>query len=74
MRGNFGRALASVIPLALFSIGSATAADLAVKAPPVAVAAPAASWTGCYVDGGAGYGLWNQDHYVANPGFTPPPR
>lgn len=42
--------------------GSAMAADLGFpfKAPPVPPAA--ISWTGCYVDGGLGYGLWNQDH------------
>lgn len=45
--------------------GSASAADLAArpytKAPapmPVAVA----SWTGCYIAGGGGYGLWNQEN------------
>jgi outer membrane immunogenic protein len=48
---------ASSIALALGS-GSAFAADLApLKAP-----APALSWTGCYLDGGVGYGMWNQDH------------
>jgi outer membrane immunogenic protein len=40
---------------AMFGIGSASAADMAMKAAPVAVA-PAFSWTGCYVGvhGGAG--------------------
>lgn len=33
-----------------------------MKARPVAT--PTYSWTGCYVDGGAGYNLWNQDHSV----------
>jgi outer membrane immunogenic protein len=40
---------------------AASAADLPTKAPPMVAAAPVASWTGCYVSGGVGYGLWNQD-------------
>jgi outer membrane immunogenic protein len=44
--------------------GSAFAADMAPRyakaAPPVV--APVASWTGCYVAGGGGYGLWNQEN------------
>ncbi len=56
---------ASVTGLALLS-GSALAADLppapqVYKAP--AVVAPAYSWTGCYIDGGGGAGMWNQSHY-----------
>jgi len=49
--------------LAAFT-GSASAADLAAR--PYAKAAPmpvaVASWTGCYVGGGGGYGLWNQEN------------
>jgi len=44
--------------------GSAFAADLAApayKAPPPA--APISSWTGCFIDGGVGYGLWKEDHH-----------
>src|SRR5947209_20254761 len=40
----------------------AFSADLrapAYKAPPAA--APVYTWTGCYVGGGGGYGMWNQD-------------
>jgi outer membrane immunogenic protein len=63
--------LASALGLALAS-GSAFAADMSppppmYKAPPP----PAPTWTGCYIDGGVGYGLWNQDHSNFNPGFTP---
>jgi len=52
---------ASLISLTLAS-GAAIAADLpppelAYKAPPP----PVYNWTGCYVGGGAGYGMWNQD-------------
>jgi outer membrane immunogenic protein len=54
--------------IALLFAGSASAADmrLPTKAPapaPVAVY----SWTGCYVGGGGGYGMWNQKtQYVDN--------
>jgi outer membrane immunogenic protein len=44
---------------------SALAADMgapAYKAPPPPPP-PVMTWTGCYVDGGVGYGLWNQDDY-----------
>lgn len=44
--------------------GSAFAADMAprtyAKAP--LVAAPVASWTGCWISGGGGYGLYRVDH------------
>jgi outer membrane immunogenic protein len=49
--------------LAAFT-GSAVAADMAPrtysKAPPPPMAV--ASWTGCYIAGGGGYGLWNQEN------------
>src|SRR4030088_905855 len=49
--------------------GSAIAADLPArtysKAPAPVAYAP--SWTGCYVGGGGGYGLWNQENtFFAN--------
>jgi outer membrane immunogenic protein len=54
--------------------GSASAADLAArpytKAPAPVAYAP--SWTGCYVGGGGGYGLWNQENTVFSD--TPAPR
>ena len=56
---------ASSIALALAS-ESALAADLSLKGPPP----PAVSWTGCYIDGGVGYGMWNQDHYVETSGLV----
>lgn len=45
------------------TLSAARAADMGMplKAPP----APVSSWTGCYVDGGAGYGLWSQEHTTA---------
>ena len=47
------------------ALGSAGAADLPApayyKAPPPA---PVYNWTGCYIAGGGGYGMWNQDSFV----------
>ena len=56
------RLLLSVAVTAIFA-GSAFAADLPAKALPMAPAPVpyAASWTGCYVGAGGGYGMWNQD-------------
>src|SRR5690349_17045296 len=55
---------------ALAMAGAAIAADLraapAVKAPPVA--AIVYNWTGRYVDGGGGYGLFNQDSFTIDEG------
>jgi outer membrane immunogenic protein len=52
---------------ALAMAGPAIAADLKaappVKAPPAAIVY---NWTGCYVDGGGGYGLFNQDSFRIN--------
>ena len=57
--------------LATFA-GSAIAADMAphtyTKAAPVPI--PVANWTGCYIGGGGGYGLWNQENTTyLDPGF-----
>jgi outer membrane immunogenic protein len=43
----------------------ALAADMAVKAPPPAVApAPIYNWTGFYLGGGLGYGMWNANEFA----------
>jgi outer membrane immunogenic protein len=66
--------LATAAGLALLS-GTALAADLPpapamYKAPPVM--APVYNWTGCYLNAGYGYGMWNQDHaFESNPGLVP---
>src|SRR5262249_42313719 len=39
---------------------SVMAADMPLKAP-APPPAPVYNWTGCYVKGGGGYGMWNQD-------------
>ena len=50
--------------------GSAYAADLPARMPVKAAPPPppVANWTGCYIGGGGGYGLWNQE----NQGFFDP--
>jgi outer membrane immunogenic protein len=60
------RLLLSSLAGLILTTGSALAADLSrpaptYKAPPPPP--PAVSWTGCYIDGGVGYGLWKQDHF-----------
>jgi outer membrane immunogenic protein len=64
--------LASVVVLA-FASGSALAADLPLpvyKAPPPVASVP--SWTGCYVNGGGGFGLLTSNHHVETiPGLVP---
>jgi outer membrane immunogenic protein len=62
--------LIATAAVALATVGTAGAADLPTKAPPMVAAAPVASWTGCYVSGGVGYGLWNQDEYGSATGVT----
>jgi outer membrane immunogenic protein len=57
--------------VALAVAAPAIAADMPVKAPPITKAPPAAigyNWTGCYVDGGGGYGLFNQDSFARDEG------
>ena len=48
---------------ALAMTGSVMAADLPAKAPPRAAPPPVQlyNWTGCYIAGGGGYGMFNQD-------------
>jgi outer membrane immunogenic protein len=55
--------LPATTALVMFAaVGAAGAADLPVKAPPMTpVVAPAFSWTGFYLNGGFGYGLWAAD-------------
>ena len=49
---------------------SASAADLAVKAPPPA--APLYNWTGFYIFGGGGGGIWAADQSVRDTGTNVP--
>jgi outer membrane immunogenic protein len=59
---------------ALAMAAPAIAADLRPKAPPPIVKAPPApigyNWTGCYVAGGGGYGLYNSDSFSIDGGSS----
>jgi outer membrane immunogenic protein len=61
--------LATAAVASVAALGTAGAADLpthapAYKAPP----APVSNWTGCYLAGGGGYGMWTQSSYVTASG------
>src|SRR5690348_9716794 len=49
--------------IAFGGVQVASAADMAVKARPMAAPVATYSWTGCYIDGGIGYGMYNQDSH-----------
>jgi outer membrane immunogenic protein len=61
------RIVAGIFAASLFLASQASAADMAVKAPPPPAAPPAPSWTGLYVGGEVG-GAWGDPHlsYVGN--------
>jgi outer membrane immunogenic protein len=63
--------LLAAVSLVVLAAGPAVAADLGRKAPAYIPppAPPAPSFTGCYVNGGGGYGLWNIDHFGEEDGF-----
>jgi outer membrane immunogenic protein len=65
-------ALVSGAMLGALAVGSAMAADMPVKAPYLKAPPPMAySWTGCYIAGGAGYGMFNQDQFEeSDPGHV----
>src|ERR1700737_93047 len=66
------KALGVVSAALVLAASSAMAADMAAKAPlRAAPVAYAPSWTGCYVGGGGGYGLGNQEK---PPFIDGPPR
>jgi outer membrane immunogenic protein len=62
--GPMKKLLLAAVALVALAAGPAVAADLGRKAPAYIPppAPPPPSFTGCYVNGGAGYGLWNIDH------------
>src|SRR5215813_11185528 len=64
--------LLAAVALVALAAGPAVAADLGRKAPAYIPppAPPPPSFTGCYVNGGAGYGLYNIDHFGEEDGTT----
>ena len=64
MKNYLTLALASVLSVGSFA--AASAADLPMKAPPMAPVV-VSNFTGCYIDGGAGYNVWNNDHSTTGP-------
>jgi outer membrane immunogenic protein len=65
MKARFGWALASAMLAG--GIGSAYAADMAVKARPLPPPVPVFSWTGCYIGGHVGAGWASQTGTSADP-------
>lgn len=64
----------AAVAVAAVTVVPAVAADIPGRAPVLKapVAQTVASWTGCYVAVGGGYGLWNQDSTrTSNPTFGP---
>jgi len=60
---------AAALALASTSYAADLPAQMPAKAP--AVVPVVATWTGCYVGAGGGYGLWNQDHTTFAAGGAP---
>jgi outer membrane immunogenic protein len=62
--GPMKKLLLAAVALVALAAGPAVAADLGRKAPAYIPppAPPPPTFTGCYVNGGGGYGLWNIDH------------
>jgi outer membrane immunogenic protein len=54
--------IATVAAVAMAS-GAASAADMSMPMKAPIRPAPVYSWTGCYLEGGGGGGMWNQSHY-----------
>lgn len=48
-----------VSAMLLAPLGAASAADMGMPYKAPLPPPPVVSWTGCYVDGGWGYGVWN---------------
>jgi outer membrane immunogenic protein len=54
----------SVAVVALIAANAASAADVAIKAAPRALVPVTPTWTGCYINGGAGYGFFRQEQHA----------
>jgi outer membrane immunogenic protein len=70
MNKRIGLVFTSVVMLGLAGLGVASAADMPLKAR--APAPVATTFSGCYIDVGGGYGMWNQNqHTETYPGLVP---
>jgi outer membrane immunogenic protein len=63
--GPMKKLLLAAVALVVLAAGPAVAADLGRRVPAYTPppAPPPPTFTGCYVNGGGGYGLWNIDHF-----------
>ena len=66
MKKKIAGALFTGAMLGTLIAGSAFAADMPVKAPLLRAPTPVYNWTGCYINAGAGYGMWNQESSSEN--------
>lgn len=64
--------LATAALATITALGTAGAADLPVSAPAYKAPLPAtvSNWTGCYVGGGGGYGMWTQGSFFTQGGVA----
>jgi outer membrane immunogenic protein len=69
MNKHFGRALAAASLLSIGISGTASAADMAVKAQPMPPPVAVYNWTGFYIGGFGGYGWGNHDR-INDAGFA----
>ena len=70
MRRHLGLAFASVISLSMAGLGTASAADMAVKARPMAAPVMAYNWTGCYLGGYVGGATQSRAVNAVDPSST----
>jgi outer membrane immunogenic protein len=57
-------ALAGVALLPVSALAADMGPPVYKAAPPPLPPPPVPTWTGCYINGGVGYGMWKQDHYA----------
>src|ERR1700681_4391936 len=70
--GIYMKKLAIMLTALAAFTAPALAADMAVKAPMYQPPAPVYSWTGFYIFGGGGGGLWNADSNARSTGVVGP--
>ncbi len=67
MGDNMKKFLITSLASVVLASGSALAADISAPLPYKAPPPPPPTWTGCYIGGGGGYGMWNQDEFDVSP-------